>query len=387
VPQKGIQGGQIQKSTLVLSGADGSGMTDVDAITLSGQSLGTSANNVVQLNASAELPLVSGVNITNVNALTLAGQSLGTGANDIVQLNASSQLPIVSGVNVSNVNATLLNGKADTLFALLAGPALTGVPTAPTAAGGTNTTQIATTAFVLGEGGGGTTGIDDNADAVAMTITVNEDIGVGETVPAAQWHQKLSDIGTFTVPTYAPTTIIESNATFAGLAIMGSSTGWSSLVLGSTTAAKAFEIRNDVSGTSPATWFYRAGSRLQFMDGAGVLLFKPLAYEQKERALGDASTTLTNTHMFKEGIITITASVARTLTSATGTNLATVMPNSLNNSTSYTFSIVNDGAGAVTLATNTGVTLKGDMVVAANSSGTFRVLVLTTTTVKIFRVT
>jgi hypothetical protein len=37
-----------------------------------------------------------------------------------------------------------------TYFAPLASPALTGTPTAPTAASGTNTTQIATTAYVLG---------------------------------------------------------------------------------------------------------------------------------------------------------------------------------------------------------------------------------------------
>jgi len=40
---------------------------------------------------------------------------------------------------------------ADVLKAPLASPALTGVPTAPTAAGGTNTTQIATTAFARAE--------------------------------------------------------------------------------------------------------------------------------------------------------------------------------------------------------------------------------------------
>ena len=38
--------------------------------------------------------------------------------------------------------------KADALYAPLASPALTGTPTAPTATAGTNTTQIATTAFV-----------------------------------------------------------------------------------------------------------------------------------------------------------------------------------------------------------------------------------------------
>lgn len=40
--------------------------------------------------------------------------------------------------------------------AALASPALTGTPTAPTAANGTNTTQIATTAFVLANGSSGT---------------------------------------------------------------------------------------------------------------------------------------------------------------------------------------------------------------------------------------
>ncbi len=46
-----------------------------------------------------------------------------------------------------NKIATALLLKAD-----IASPALTGTPTAPTAAGGTNTTQIATTAFVLANG-------------------------------------------------------------------------------------------------------------------------------------------------------------------------------------------------------------------------------------------
>lgn len=45
--------------------------------------------------------------------------------------------------NITNITSTLLPAKAP-----LASPALTGTPTAPTAANGTNTTQIATTAFV-----------------------------------------------------------------------------------------------------------------------------------------------------------------------------------------------------------------------------------------------
>jgi hypothetical protein len=58
-----------------------------------------------------------------------------------------------------NGNATSIRSFAGAgTFATLNAPALTGVPTAPTAAPGTNTTQIATTAFVqaaVGAAGGG----------------------------------------------------------------------------------------------------------------------------------------------------------------------------------------------------------------------------------------
>lgn len=51
-----------------------------------------------------------------------------------------------NGTNVS------LEGHTHAEYATLASPAFTGTPTAPTASAGTNTTQIATTAFVQGEG-------------------------------------------------------------------------------------------------------------------------------------------------------------------------------------------------------------------------------------------
>ena len=50
--------------------------------------------------------------------------------------------------------------QTDALYATLASPALTGTPTAPTASGGTNTTQIATTAFVLANASGFSSAID-----------------------------------------------------------------------------------------------------------------------------------------------------------------------------------------------------------------------------------
>jgi len=59
-----------------------------------------------------------------------------------------------------------------TTYAPLISPALTGVPTAPTAPPGTNTTQVATTAFVLANGGSLTIGTNQSATN-GPTLTVS----------------------------------------------------------------------------------------------------------------------------------------------------------------------------------------------------------------------
>lgn len=62
----------------------------------------------------------------------------------------------MAGWGKRSATAALQTGKAPS-----ASPSLTGTPTAPTAAPGTNTTQIATTAFVtaaVAAGGGGVVG-------------------------------------------------------------------------------------------------------------------------------------------------------------------------------------------------------------------------------------
>ena len=51
----------------------------------------------------------------------------------------------------ASISGYLTTSTAASTYAPLASPALTGVPTAPTATAGTNTTQLATTAFVLGQ--------------------------------------------------------------------------------------------------------------------------------------------------------------------------------------------------------------------------------------------
>jgi hypothetical protein len=67
----------------------------------------------------------------------------------------------------------------------LASPALTGTPTAPTAANGTNTTQIATTAFVLANAGSTEAYFSLYADrTLANNTTIQTVFGVGVTLEA-----------------------------------------------------------------------------------------------------------------------------------------------------------------------------------------------------------
>jgi hypothetical protein len=75
--------------------------------------------------------------------------------------------------SVWNKNAikTVILDPADVAYASVASPAFTGVPTAPTATPGTNTTQLATTAFVLNPGAPAFTGVPTAPTAAAGTNT------------------------------------------------------------------------------------------------------------------------------------------------------------------------------------------------------------------------
>jgi len=81
------------------------------------------ASQLLQLNASTQIPAVSGALLTNLNATnigsgTIADARLSTqvtvqgntfnGASQLVQMNSSTQLPAVSGVNLTALNASNL---------------------------------------------------------------------------------------------------------------------------------------------------------------------------------------------------------------------------------------------------------------------------------------
>jgi hypothetical protein len=106
---------------------------------------------------AAELNKLAGVTATTAELNVLAGIPAGLTA---------TELGYVDGV--TSAIQTQLNLKA-----ALASPALTGTPTAPTASVSTNTTQVATTAFVLANGGTGLTLLGTIATTSGSSVTLS----------------------------------------------------------------------------------------------------------------------------------------------------------------------------------------------------------------------
>lgn len=87
--------------------------------------------------------LLRGTDYTATDGLTVVLSTAAT-TNDVVEIVALNVLNVANTYSISQIDSAL------TLKANLASPTFTGVPAAPTASVGTNTTQIATTAFISG---------------------------------------------------------------------------------------------------------------------------------------------------------------------------------------------------------------------------------------------
>lgn len=160
----GLQGGNI---------AAGAGsFVPVSAGGTGGQPT-TSAQVFVSSSAGAgaftATPTFSGTNLTSLNATNISSGTIAAArlpstitsdtsgnaatATSAVQVNGGTLPPSVSIVatnSSSQLIAATMTGTGTTAV-LSASPTLTGVPTAPTASANTNTTQVATTAFVAGQ--------------------------------------------------------------------------------------------------------------------------------------------------------------------------------------------------------------------------------------------
>jgi hypothetical protein len=127
-------------------------------------------NADVNASAAIDKTKISGTAITAADSGTVTSTMIADGTIVNADINASAAIDWTKIAPSSTVSATelgyldgvtsaiqtqidskLATATAASTYAPLASPALTGVPTAPTAAANTNTTQIATTAYVQAE--------------------------------------------------------------------------------------------------------------------------------------------------------------------------------------------------------------------------------------------
>jgi len=210
----------------------------------------------------------SGLGVTIPNGITTYVYCDGT--NFYNALSGSVGSFTVNG-NLSVTGTTSLTGALSASTATFSGaissvsPAFTGTPTAPTASAGTNTTQIATTAFVAAATGTLGTMSTQNANAVAITggsITGITDLAV-------------SDGGTG-ASTFTANSVVLGNGTSAlngnmvapgasGNLLVSNGTTWTSATLASSGVKLGLgitgEVWNNVTGSRSANTTY-TNSRL-----------------------------------------------------------------------------------------------------------------------------
>jgi hypothetical protein len=115
--------------------------------------------------------------------------------------------PSVAFSNSAGLAALLSDETGTGAFVLAASPALSGTPTAPTATGGTNTTQIATTAFVTSAIAAISTSFPVSSKSANFTAVcgnqylVTANLSVQMPSPTAGCVIKVKSTGAFTVTT------------------------------------------------------------------------------------------------------------------------------------------------------------------------------------------
>nr|DAG73193.1 MAG TPA: Baseplate wedge protein [Caudoviricetes sp.] len=214
----------IAGAGVTVSGATGNVTV---SITTNGVTLGQLAQqpaNTVLANATAST--------ANVTAFTVPGCST-----------SSSALTWTSGTGFTcntTVNASTLGGTAAASYALLASPTFTGTPAAPTATAGTNTTQIATTAFAQNAVTGGanagafTTLSASGNDALVYQNSSGQSIPNATTTTVTNWTKLFDRVngsfnattGVFTAPATGYYRVSASSQFAATAGSVGNQLGW-----------------------------------------------------------------------------------------------------------------------------------------------------------------
>ena len=205
------------------------------------------------------------------------------------------------------------------LKAPLASPALTGVPTAPTAAAATNTTQVATTAYVRGE-----------VAALVNSATSTLDT-LGEIATALVNDANLSTTLTNSIalkaplasPTFTGTVTIPAGASISGFAPLASPT---------------FTGTNNVAALTASGLITASSSGVAFTDGTQTKEGVPSRTPIIQKTASYTLSALTE----RDSLIEVSSATGVTITIPTNTAVAYPVGTSID--------ILQTGAGQVTIA-------------------------------------
>ncbi len=213
--------------------------------TTMGTFYGNVASSVFGAVTTITVTLDSGALTSNLSAVS-AGAITATNSSLPPSTVVAAQVPFAAGGGVTSTNVQAAIAELDTKKAPIASPALTGTPTVPTATAGTNTTQIASTAYVMAQSA------LDVASAVASAVASSSLVHIAGT-------ETITGAKTFTGsrPVFqgaSDTAIIklERTGTSAGFGFIGADVGSCFIVYDSGIVAR-FNVTPAGAGTFSST--------------------------------------------------------------------------------------------------------------------------------------
>ena len=208
------------------------GLGNVENTTDLNKVISTATQDALNLKAPIASPTFTGtvsgidktmVGLSNVDNTTDALKPISTATQTALNLKANLASPTFTGTVTipagASISGYLTTATASSTYAPLASPSLTGTPLAPTATAGTNTTQIATTAYVRGE----VTALINSAPAALDTLNelataLGNDANFSTTITTALGLKAPLASPTFTGTVVLPASTI-TNTMLADLAV------------------------------------------------------------------------------------------------------------------------------------------------------------------------